>query len=345
MNVLALNLGSSSLKFTLYRMTAARCEQLVHGDAELPEREDAARAAAAAAIGTCLVHDDTIGAVGHRIVFGGDRDEPRRVTGELIDQLESLQSFDPLHLPGQIAVIRAAQELLPDALNVACFDTALFRDLPGPARVLPLPRVSPLLRRYGFHGLSYASVLRELSDDAEARTVIAHLGNGASAAAFLNGKPVNTTMGFSPLGGLVMSTRPGDVDPGALLYLMQQSGSRDDALRHMLSAESGLRAISGGESDLRALVTRSDEPAKLAVEIFVRSAARAIAGLATDLNGIDRLVFTGGIGEHNETIRSAITARVSFLNATLRVRVMPSDENGEIARITAALAGAETESS
>lgn len=343
MNVLSLNLGSSSLKFTLYRMTAARCEQLVHGDAELPEREDAARAAAAAAIGICLLHADTIGAVGHRIVFGGDRDEPRRVTGEFIDYLESLQSFDPLHLPGQIAVIRAAQELLRHALHVACFDTALFRDLPEPARVLPLPRVSPLLRRYGFHGLSYASVLRALGGDAARRSIISHLGNGASAAAFLNGKPVNTTMGFSPLGGLVMSTRPGDVDPGALLYLMQQCGK--SALRHVLSAGSGLRAISGGESDLRSLVTRSDEPAKLAVEIFVGSAARAIAGLAADLNGIDQLVFTGGIGEHNERIRSAIAMRVAFLNDTLRVCVVPSDENGEIARITAALAGAETEAS
>lgn len=343
MNLLSLNLGSSSLKFTLYRIAGSRAEEIVQGDAALPERKNAARSGAAAAIELSLLHADSVEAVGHRIVFGGELDAPCRIDECFIARLESLQKFDPLHLPGQIAVIRAALDLLPDAMHAACFDTALFSRLPEFARTLPLPRVAPRLRRYGFHGLSYASVLRALKDEVPQRTIVAHLGNGASAAAFLDGAPVNTTMGFSPLGGLLMSTRPGDLDPGAILYLMQHLSNDQAALRNALSTESGLRAVSGGESDLRALVTRTDESAKLAVEMFVRSAARAIAGLATDLGGLDLLVFTGGIGEHNEPVRSAITARVAFLKAALRVRVVTSDENGEIARITAALAGAETE--
>lgn len=343
MNVLALNLGSSSLKFSLYSVVSDAQEKVVQGDAALPSSEDAATAAADGAIASCLRQAHTIDAVGHRIVFGGEQDSACRITGDLLARLEGLQRLDPLHLPGQIAVIRAAQALLPHAVHVACFDTALFHDLPPFARTLPLPPVSPQLRRYGFHGLSYASVLRALGDELPARTVITHLGNGASAAAFHNGVPLNTTMGFTPLGGLLMSTRPGDIDPGAMLYLMQHFENDDDEVRRVISTRSGLRAISGGESDVRTLVSRNDEAAKLAVEMFVRSAARAISGLAADLGGLDLLVFTGGIGEHNESIRSAIASRVAFLNTALRVRVVASNENEEIAHAAIALTAAETE--
>lgn len=340
-NVLALNLGSSSLKFSAYRDRAAAPERVF--DKEMPATGGPASAALAEkAIGEALGCMQEIHAVGYRVVFGGEDDAPAIVSPHLLARLEDLQSLDPLHLPGVISLIRSAQNLLPNATHAALFDTAFFHDVPSAARVLPLPAHDALVRRFGFHGLSYASAVHALGEVLAHRTIVAHLGNGTSAAALLDGSPVDTTMGFSPLGGIVMSTRPGDVDPGALLYMLERESITVSRLRKMLEEESGLRAISCGESDILKLTARTDSRAMLAVETFVRSAAKAIAGLATVLGGMDMLVFTGGIGEHNTAVREAITARISFLNPDADIRIVRSDENGVIARQTLELARAAT---
>jgi acetate kinase len=249
------------------------------------------------------------------------------VTVELLKELESLQSLDPLHMPRAIAAIRQALAVLPDAVQVACFDTAFFHNMPRDARTLPIPSADPLLRGYGFHGLSYEYVCRALGPNLRPRTIAAHLGNGASVAAIFDGKPVASTMAFSPLSGIIMSTRPGDLDPGVLLYLLERDNLSVPQMRDMLETQSGLRAISGGESDVRVLCERSDDAAVFAVQMFVRSVARAIAAHAVDLGGVDLLVFTGGIGTHNDRVRKMILARLAFLQPAAAVEVLETDEN------------------
>ncbi len=251
--------------------------------------------------------------------------------------MEDLQTLDPLHAPGALAVLRQAAVSLPSVVQVACFDTAFFRDLPPLARALPLPAGDPLLRRYGFHGLSYEHVCRVFGAQLHPRTIIAHLGNGASAAALENGRPIATTMAFSPMSGMIMSTRPGDVDPGALLYLLERSHLNKRQLRELLENKSGLRALSGGEGDVRNLCERTDDEAAFAVEMFVRSAAKAMAALAVDLGGVDMLVFTGGIGAHNSDVRARIVERLAFLNPSAAIEVVEADENASIAHNVAAV--------
>ncbi len=330
-NILSLNLGSSSLKYAVHAVTDSGLEcRLARNLVSSSQPQDAARATCEA-ITDAVQQAGVVSAVGHRVVFGGEDDAPTRITPELIERLEGLQSLDPLHAPGALAVIREALTALPAAAQIACFDTAFFRDLPKTGRTLPLPMDDPLLRRYGFHGLSYEHVCRVVGEKVRPRTAVAHLGNGASAAALLNGRPIATTMGFSPLGGMIMSTRTGDIDPGALLYLLERANMDKHTLRDLLENASGLRALSGDESDLRKLCERQDEGAQFAVEMFVRSAARAIAGLAIELVGLDMLIFTGGIGEHNAAVRNAILARLAFLNPNLTVEIIESDENASIA--------------
>jgi acetate kinase len=331
MNVLSLNLGSSSLKYSVHAVDggAAEC-RLARNLATSSRPGDAARTARQA-VADVLEHTGTIDAVGHRVVFGGERDMPQQVTAELIELLEDLKTLDPLHAPGALAVMHQAMTSLPDAEQIACFDTAFFHDMPRLARALPLPSDDALVRRYGFHGLSYEHICRVLGARLPPRTIVAHLGNGASAAALENGRPIASTMGFSPLGGMIMSTRPGDVDPGALLYLLERSDVNKERLREILENRSGLRALSGGESDLRVLCGRSDDAAVFAVEMFVRSAARAMAALAAELGGLDMLVFTGGVGAHNPDVRARITGRLAFLNPNAAVEVVESDENASIA--------------
>ncbi len=331
MNVLSLNLGSSSLKYAVHVLADERLECTLTRDVPTSSRPVDAAPAAREAIADAVRLAGSINAVGHRIVFGGEEDAPAEITPDLIHRLEDLQSLDPLHAPGAIAVIREAAIALPDAIAVACFDTAFFQDLPEAGRVLPLPAGDSLLRRYGFHGLSYEHVCRSSQGTLLPRTIVAHLGNGASAAALENGRPIATTMGFSPLSGILMSTRPGDLDPGALLYLLERSKLNEQQVRELLEERSGLRALSGGESDLRKLCERKDRAAEFAVEMFVRSAAKAIAGLAVELGGVDMLVFTGGIGTHNAEVRERIVARVRFLNPTMQVATVQADENGSIA--------------
>lgn len=335
MRVLSLNLGSSSLKYAVHECSADAARLIVERDIQTSSQPQAASVATMRAVADALQSSGSIDAVGHRIVFGGEEDAPAQVNAELLQRLESLQSLDPLHVPGSLAVMRSAQDALPQAAHVACFDTAFYRELPRTARALPVPCPDPILRRYGFHGLSYESVRRTLGAALMPRAIVAHLGNGASATALLHGEPVDMTMGFSPLGGLIMSTRPGDLDPGALLYLLERSRLGTAQLRELLETQSGLRALSGGESDVRKLCERSDPDAAFALEMFERSVAKALAALITALGGLDQLVFTGGIGEHNGRVRDGILARLRFLQTPPKVEVVKSDENLVIALQTA----------
>ena len=332
MNVLSLNLGSSSLKYAVHLFSAENPHQLMARNVSTSAQPHDACGVTRKAIAEVIGEVGRVDAVGHRLVFGGKDDAPAMVTQELFDRLTALQSLDPLHAPGALAVLREAHAALPDAVHVACFDTAFFRDLPKCARILPIRPGDALLRRYGFHGLSYESVQHSLGAELQPRTIVAHLGNGSSVAAIRDGHSVNTTMAFSPLSGVIMSTRPGDLDPGVLLYLLERSRYSVQRLREMLETQSGVRALSGGEGDLQKLCERSDADAKFAIEMFVRSVARAIGALATELGGVDMLVFTGGIGEHNVRVRAEICAQVNFLNPNVTVRVVESDENLMIAR-------------
>jgi acetate kinase len=337
MKILSLNLGSSSLKYAVHDVSADGARCIMSRDVATSSVPSAAQNATEAAISDALSVAGSVDGIGYRMVFGGNDDVPAFVTREAIARLEALQSLDPLHVPGAIAVIREAQRNLPDVLHVVCFDTAFFRDIPKTARALPIPPGDPLLRRFGFHGLSYESVCATLGEELQPRTIVAHLGNGASLAALDEGRPIDMTMGFSPLSGIIMSTRPGDMDPGAILYLLERKDVSVAQLRDMLETHSGLRALSGGEGDLQRLCEREDEDAAFAVEMFVRSVAKAIGGLAVELGGLDLLVFTGGIGEHNARVRDDAASRIRFINANLSVRIVKSDENLAIACNTARL--------
>lgn len=337
MNVLSLNLGSSSLKYAVHAVSANGARCIMSRDVATSSEPSAAQNATVTAISDALSASGSMDGIGYRIVFGGNDDAPAPVTPEVITRLSGLQSLDPLHAPGALAVIREAQQRLPDGLHVVCFDTAFFRDIPRAARALAIPSGDPLLRRYGFHGLSYESVCATLGTELQPRTIVAHLGNGASLAALDRGRPIDMTMGFSPLSGIIMSTRPGDMDPGAILYLLERERVSVAQLRDILETQSGLRALSGGEGDIQQLCEREDEDAAFAVEMFVRSVAKAIGALAVNLGGLDLLVFTGGIGEHNARVRDQIASRVTFLNGNLSVRIVKSDENLAIARNTAGL--------
>jgi acetate kinase len=334
MRILSLNLGSSSLKCAVHDFSASVERCLIERGVATSSEPAAAKDAARAAIAQIVAEIGRVDAVGHRIVFGGNDDTPAIVTPEVVSRLEDLQSLDPLHAPGALAVIRETQKHLPDATHVACFDTAFFRDVPATAKAIAIPRADPLLRRYGFHGLSYESVVATLGSELQPRTIIAHLGNGASVAAIRDGHPIDMTMGFSALSGLIMSSRPGDIDPGVILYLLERLDMSAPELRDLLENRSGLRALSGGEGDVQRLCERSDDDAGFTVEMFVRSVAKAIGALTTELGGLDMLVFTGGIGEHNARIRGAIISRVLFLGTNVDVRIVRSDENLSIARNT-----------
>ncbi|MDQ2818530.1 MAG: acetate/propionate family kinase [Candidatus Eremiobacteraeota bacterium] len=389
MRILCLDGGSSSLKFALYDMDAPAGSAhalLLSGAAEgfkqqsarfwLRSRESRRRvdesnddrgqwdATAAfvrleAALSDLGQRPD---ATGHRIVFGGaDHVSPTVATPEVLGQLERLAPIDPLHLTAEIAVARMALELFPDAPAVLCFDTAFHQRMPAIAKRLPLPRdLGSELQRYGFHGLSYEYVVEALGDAALGNVVIAHLGNGASMCAVRSGQPVDTTMGFSPLGGLMMGTRPGDLDPGTLLYLLTAKGYEAEQLSQLLNERSGLLGMSGSTADMEALLKRSaqDSAAADAVSLFVYQACKHAAAMACVLGGLDTLVFTGGMGERAPLVRSGIcqglahlgvrlddalnAVNASAINAqgsSVSVRVIPTDENLMIARHTQALLG------
>jgi len=270
---------------------------------------------------------DGFDAVGHRIVHGGpNHGGPERITATVLEEFHWLSPFDPEHLPEETLLAEAFHRRFPDLPQVACFDTAFHHDLPRVARLLPIPRRFEArgVRRYGFHGLSYAYLLEELErldgrDVAEGRVVLAHLGNGASLAAVHHGKPVDTSMGFTPTGGVPMSSRSGDLDPGLMFYLARTEGLDAKQLNHMVSFESGLLGISETNSDVRDLLVREekDVPAAEAIALFCYQVKKWIGAFAAALGGLDTLVFSGGIGENASTIRARICGGLEFLGVRL----------------------------
>ena len=305
-------------------------------------------------------------AVGHRIVHGGaSHVAPELVTPQLVDELKGLIPFAPLHMPGGIEGIEAVAAGHPKLPQVACFDTAFHRKMPETAQRFPLPRdlFDAGVRRYGFHGISYEYIMQALGADVPARLIIAHLGNGASMAAVKDGRPLDTTMGFTPAGGFMMGTRPGDLDPGVILYLLEQKGYEAGRLREVVNQKSGLLGVSGQSSDVKTLLDAraSNAGAALAIEMFCYQIRKAIGALTAALGGLDMLVFTGGIGEHAAAIRAEVCGGLTHLGMAIdprcndsnddtisaddsrcKVRVMPTNENLMVARHTSRLAfGAE----
>ena len=330
--VLVLNSGSSSIKFALYKMPQE--DRALAGTltdvAETAQRLDGA-------------HQPDL--IGHRLVHGGpSHSAPQLVTQSLISDLRALIPLAPNHLPRQLDAMEQMANLYPAARQVACFDTAFHRRMPPLAQLYALPealRRDGMLQRYGFHGLSYEYICAELSkrNQLNGRVVICHLGNGASMAAVRDGQPIDTTMGLTPTGGLVMSTRCGDLDPEVVLFLMEEKGLTVAQARAAITEQGGMLGISGISGDMRELHAREliDPTARMAIDAFCYSACKAVAALSAALGGLDRIVFTGGIGENDEKVRLRICEGVRFLGP-VQVDVIPTNEELMIARHAAAIA-------
>jgi acetate kinase len=311
---------------------------------------------------------DALTAVGHRVVHGGPKySTPRRITGEMVEELERLSPFDPEHLPEEILLTEAFHRRFPDLPQVACFDTAFHHDLPRVARLLPIPRryEAQGVRRYGFHGLSYSFLMGELArlagaGAAQGRVILAHLGNGASLAAVQAGKAVDTSMGFTPTAGLPMSTRTGDLDPGLAWYLARTEKMNAKQFNEMVNFQSGLLGVSETSSDMRDLLDREtqDVRAAEAIALFCYQVKKWIGAFAAALGGLDTLVFAGGIGENAATVRSRICDGLGFLGMELdekrnaanegtiskaasrvTVRVIRTDEEFMIAKMVCSVLG------
>ncbi|HTO96675.1 MAG TPA: acetate kinase [Myxococcales bacterium] len=323
--ILALNCGSSSLKWAAFegerRVDAGSVEGIgVPGG----------HATHGAAVHAALAGLPPFSAVGHRLVHGGPHLlEPVRIDGRVLAKLREAVPFAPLHLPQAISVIEAVAERSPGVPQAACFDTFFHRTLPEVARRFPLPESVAALgvRRYGFHGLSYEGVL--LGMRVPPRTVIAHLGNGASMCAVKDGACIDTTMGLTPAGGFMMGTRSGDLDPGVIVFLLETM-SREEISR-LVERQSGLLGVSGTTSDMKTLLASKEPRARLAVEMFCYQARKAVGALSAALAGLDALVFTGGIGEHAAPVRERILAGLGHLGR-FEVHVFPADEERVIAR-------------
>lgn len=346
--ILAVNTGSSSIKFSLYE-SGEREELLFSGsltriglkdgrfsvvdpegryiDCERVDVPD--HPAACSHVFSWLAqHGPGMpDAVGHRVVHGGPRHTAsEKVTPELLDSIAELVSYAPEHLPQALNAIRYAATELPGAFQVACFDTAFHSTMPPLAKLCPIPEEYRRqgVQRYGFHGLSYQYILSQLQAEGDplarkGRLILAHLGHGASMAAVLDGRSIETTMGFSPAGGLVMSTRTGDLDPGVVLFLLQEGHLDSTGLRDMVNKKSGLFGVSGLSDDMRDLLDAEakNEQARLAVELFCYSARKHIGALTAVLGGLDMIVFTGGIGLYSPEIRERIFAGLEFLGVRL----------------------------
>ncbi|MFC3898383.1 acetate/propionate family kinase [Lentzea rhizosphaerae] len=330
MNVLVVNAGSSSLKLRVLgeddTVLAEHTVERWSGGDETEPLED------------FLSSAPSVHAVGHRVVHGGsDFTSAATIDDDTRVRIEALTGLAPLHQPRALAGIDAARQLLPDVPQVACFDTSFHTTMPASAATYAVPaswRRKWNLRRYGFHGLSHAYVSRRatgLAGKTGARVVSCHLGSGASLAAVANGRSVDTTMGFTPLAGLVMATRSGDVDPGLLLWLQRAGLSLDDledGLEHH-SGLAGLSEIGGDLRDVRAAAENRDENAVLALQVYVHRLRQSIAAMTASLGGIDLLVFTGGVGEHDAVLRSDTAAGLAFLGVDLDV-----ERNSEVSEDT-----------
>ncbi len=343
--ILAINTGSSSIKFSLYEtgevekllctgsltrigheggafsVTDGHASSLASESVAVPDHN-----AACAYLSNWVLKQGEAykpDAIGHRMVHGGPRySSPQVVSPELIASLEELVPYAPEHLPQALKAVSQASKLFPGTLQVTCFDTSFHSSMPPVARFYPLPESirSEGVQRYGFHGLSYEYLLGELErqggrDVAQGRIILAHLGHGASMAAVKEGRSIDTTMGFSPAGGLVMSTRTGDLDPGVILFLLQQDKMSAAQIKEMVNRQSGLRGISGISDDMQVLLSmeRQNLKAREAVDMFCYRAKMSIGSYAAVMGGLDTLVFSGGIGEHAAEIRGRICEGLDFL--------------------------------
>jgi acetate kinase len=391
-HVLAINGGSSSVKFALFKAEADDDKQPVREivgaikriglpDAVLSVRDAAGKSleeralnisdqaqAAGVLIDWLRQHFglDKIAAIGHRIVRGGRKYlDHGRITPEMMTEMRRVSDIDPDHMPGELALVNAFTAQCPSIPQMACFDTAFHRDLPQVAKLLPIPRkyIDRGVRRYGFHGLSYSYLMEELTrlagpEAAQGRVILAHLGNGASMAAVREGKCVDTTMSFTPTAGLVMGTRCGDLDPGLLVYWVRHENLTADQFDDLVNRQSGLLGVSGISSDMQELLAKreGDSRAAEAIDLFCYQARKWIGAMAAALGGLDTLVFSGGIGENAAKVRSQICtglehlgiridatrnaakdAVISTLGCPVTVRVIATDEEIMIARITRSL--------
>jgi acetate kinase len=351
MIALCINAGSSSCKVALYRR----------------EADAAPRRIAATSIGACsdaqtaferiwesvgLSSSDRVAAIGHRIVFGGNRFfNPIAASDDVLHYLETLVPLEPLHLRTELDLVQAARRRFGSIPQILCFDTAFHQTIPHVAQRLPLPSGDPLLRRYGFHGLSYEYVASRLGAEA-GRALVAHLGSGASLCAMYEGKSLDTTMGFSALGGLTMSSRPGDLDPGVLLRLLDTGYDRS-SLSDLLYNRCGLLGVSGITGDARRLFEMSGEAAaaREAIDLFAYQLVKHAGALIAVLGGLDKLVFTGGMGENEPGIRSELCRQLHYAGcrideranahnetvisqdkSAVEILVLPTNENAMIAR-------------
>lgn len=386
--IAVINAGSSSIKFALYgsgayqpasyRGQVERIGSAPHlkisdaagqqvADEEWPAEGFDHRKAASVIVERAiqLLRGTPVAAVGHRVVHGGtDYAAPIRIDEEVMGKLRELCPLAPLHQPHNLAAIEAIADGAPNLPQVACFDTAFHRNQPELAQIFALPReiTQSGVRRYGFHGLSYEYVsqrLRELAPElADGRVLIAHLGNGASMCAVRSGRSIATTMGFTAVDGLMMGTRCGNIDPGVLLYLMDERGMGPRDIEDLIYKKSGLLGVSGISSDMRSLRASQNSSAAQAIDLFVYRIVREIGSLAAAMSGIDALVFTGGIGERDAATRSAVAKGCSWLGVeldemrnqageglisidegSLPVWVVPTDEESMVARHTADVLG------
>ena len=359
--IFVLNSGSSSLKFGVYQRDATDEVSVLTGSADgighrngrlqinssagtplvqrtdILESQSEALAKVVKSIREHLPSEPL--AVGHRIVHGGPKLlAHQQITPQVLDQLRAATHFAPLHIPQALSLVTAAQALFPSASHFACFDDVFHQTMPEVATHLPLPQryFDAGVRRYGFHGLSYESLVHHFGEQLPARAIFAHLGNGASLCALRNGASIDTTMSLTPTGGVPMSTRSGDIDPGVLVHILRTEQLGADDLEDLVNHQSGLFAISGGENDVKALedrAQRNDPRAKLALDMFCVSVRKFIGAYVSLLGGVDLLVFTGGIGEHSEYVRSAAAGALECLGLTAnKIKIVRAEEERQIAR-------------
>ena len=391
-NVLAINCGSSSIKFAIYQTSEPLTLRLVgkidriglsgtnitfhdltqsqQDSSSIPANDH--RSATNFLIDSLEKQIDlaSVSAIGHRVVHGMKHMEPEYVTQGLLDELHRISSYDPDHLPGEIELIEVFRQRYPKLPQVVCFDTAFHLTMPRVAKLLPIPRRFDAMgiQRYGFHGLSYAYLMEELGQVAggqasQGRAILAHLGNGASIVAVRDGRSVDTSMGFTPTGGLPMGTRSGDLDPGLAWYMMQAESLTPKQFNNLINHESGLLGVSETSSDMRDLLAHESEDTRAAeaVALFCYQVKKWIGSFAAALGGLNTLVFTGGIGENAPIIRTRICDGLEFIgieldekrNATntavistetgrVSVHVMHTDEELMIAKMASQVLGLTT---
>jgi acetate kinase len=382
-NILCLNGGSSSIKFSVFAADGKELQVGVKGkidriglagasltfrddltgeEGRVALKESGMREAANFLMDWLRDRKIDFSGIGHRVVHGGVHRQPVLIDEELLADLERISGYDPDHLPGEIGLIRLIRERDAGLRQVACFDTAFHATLPRVARLMPLPRryEKAGIQRYGFHGLSYAYLAEELvriagAEIATGRVIMAHLGSGASLAAVKDGESIDTTMGFTPTGGIMMGTRTGDLDPGVIWWILQQEGLGAAQLSDLVNHQSGLLGVSGISSDMQDLLAREsgDAAAAEAVEMFCYQVRKSIGAFSAVLEGVDAVVFAGGIGERSAVIRSRVCTGMEYLGIKLdqranarndvliscpegpvRVYAIPTDEEKMIARYT-----------